>query len=310
MRIYSDVNELTTAARYVGVGSFDGVHCGHQKIIAYLVARARAEGGRALVITFNPHPMMFFQTVPKRYLLTTTAAKAEFLAALGVDELLVIPFTRQFADMPASQFAERVLGRGCQAREVAVGYNFRFGRQGEGDGEALVMFGEKYGFQTKIFAPIRINDEVVSSTRIRQYLGEGEIAAAARLLGRPYAVQGVVEKGDARGRELGFPTANLRTPPEQLLPLAGVYALRVYLNGDDQPRPAVGNLGRRPTFGGGDERLEVHLLTGGEELYGRILRVEFFRRLRSERPFPDRRALQEQIRADVAQARRLLVPCD
>lgn len=289
----------------VTVGNFDGVHLGHRALAEAVVAEARAAGGEAVVLTFDPHPSRVLAPERAPATLMTIAQRAEMLGRLGIDRLAVLPFTRELSHESAEEFARRVLAGALGARAVVVGFNFRFGRGRAGDAAALASFGRDLGFAVRALPPVLHEGAPVSSSRVREALGRGAVEAARELLGRRYFVDGAVVQGIGRGRGLGIPTANL-DPVNEILPGGGVYACLCSIAGEGPRRPAVANVGRRPTFGGGAVLLEAHLLDFGDDLYGRSLRVEFEARLRDEQRFPDGAALLRQIRADIESARRLL----
>lgn len=289
----------------VTVGNFDGVHLGHRALAEAVVAEARAAGGEAVVLTFDPHPSRVLAPERAPATLMTIAQRAEMLGPLGIDRLAVLPFTRELSHESPEEFARRVLAGALGARAVVVGFNFRFGRGRAGDASALASFGRELGFAVRALPPVLHEGAPVSSSRVREALGRGAVEAARGLLGRRYFVDGAVVQGIGRGRSLGIPTANL-DPVNEILPGGGVYACLCSIAGEGPRRPAVVNVGRRPTFGGGAELLEAHLLDFGDDLYGRSLRVEFEARLREEQRFPDGAALLRQIRADIESARRLL----
>ena len=288
----------------VTVGNFDGVHRGHQALVGEAVSAAREASGTAVVLTFDPHPSRVLS--PERALtsLMTVEQKAEVLAGLGADRLAVLPFTREVSEKSPEAFAREVLVQALGARQVVVGTNFRFGRGREGDVAGLTALGGSLGFAVRAVAPVWHREAPISSSRVREALARGEVAPAREMLGRPFFVDGVVTRGEGRGRGLGIPTANLDVVNETL-PRAGVYACRVGLP-DGAERAAVANLGRRPTFGGEATTLEAHLLDFEGDLYGHRLRMAFLERLRDERRFPGPDALVAQIRADIAEARRTL----
>ncbi len=288
----------------VTVGNFDGVHRGHQALVGEAVVAAREASGTAVVLTFDPHPSRVLS--PKRALasLMTVEQKAEVLGGLGVDRLAVLPFTRELSEKGAEAFAREVLADALGARRVVVGSNFRFGRARQGDVGQLEALGRTLGFSVRAVEPVWHLGGPISSSRVREALARGEVASARELLGRSFFVDGVVMRGEGRGRVLGIPTANLEVANETL-PGTGVYACRVRL-ADGASWPAVANLGRRPTFGGEGPTLEAHLLDFEGDLYGNRLRLAFVERLRDERRFPGPDALVAQIRADVAAARRVL----
>jgi riboflavin kinase/FMN adenylyltransferase len=290
----------------LAVGNFDGVHRGHQALVALAVRDARAAGGTSVVLTFDPHPSRVLSPDRAPASLMTLDQKAEILSGLGVDRLAVLPFTVELSRREPEDFAREVLQRALGARVVVVGSSFRFGRDRAGDLATLRRLGDELGFRVHGLRPVIARGGPISSTRIREALSRGAVDAARDFLGRRFFVDGVVVKGEGRGRLIGIPTANLQVLNE-MIPGGGVYACwcRV-LGADDPPRPAAVNIGRRPTFGGGLTTVEAHLLDFEGDLYGRTLRLEFQERLREERAFPGAEALVAQIRIDLGEARRVL----
>ncbi|RDZ28959.1 bifunctional riboflavin kinase/FAD synthetase [Lysobacter silvisoli] len=288
----------------VCIGAFDGLHLGHRALVRHTVARARALGLPAVALSFEPLPREFFapSAPPPRLLLPR--AKAEGLLALDADQVGLLRFGAQLSSLSAQEFIERVLVQRLGAREVWVGPEFRFGKARGGDIEALRAAGESAGFVAGEIEPVHLDGERVSATRVRSALLAGDFAAAARLLGRPYAIGGRVVRGQQLGRTLGFPTANLRfggkTPA-----LSGIYATWVHGVGD-APRASVSSLGTRPTVDGVEPLLEAHLFDFDGDLYGRRISVEFVAKLRDELKFPDLPALTAQMHRDAEQARGLL----
>jgi riboflavin kinase/FMN adenylyltransferase len=288
----------------VTVGNFDGVHLGHQTLVAAAVEDARGHGGIAVVLTFDPHPSRVLSPHRAPSALMTLEQKAEALDALGVGALAVLPFTLEVARMSPDDFAGRILREEVGARLVVVGTGFRFGRGRAGDVARLRELGEELGFAVRAFPPLLHEGEPISSSRVREALARGAVESVPALLGRRYFVDGTVTRGAGRGRTLGIPTANMDVINETL-PGGGVYAAWVRVDGGPGRR-AVVNIGRRPTFGAGDLVLEAHLLEFDADLYDRRLRVEFQARLREERAFAGPAALREQIGRDIAEARRVL----
>ncbi len=289
-------------------GNFDGVHVGHQRIMATVTARARALGGTSVVYTFDPHPRRVLTPERAPKLLTTLDQKLELLAELGVDAVVVEPFDRAFAQIPAERFVREVLYARMRPTEVYVGYDFHYGRDREGSMRTLTELGPHLGFAVTIIPEVKLGDRDVNSTRVRELLEAGDVEGAAQLLGRPYRVRGGVARGDQRGRTLGFPTLNLDAENE-ILPEVGVYACRArFLDAGDPPPGewlgAVANVGRRPTVKPNDPVLvEAHLFDFSAEAYGRRVEVAFAARLRGERRFPSLEALKQQIALDAADAR-------
>lgn len=288
----------------VTIGNFDGVHRGHQALVRRIVERARLSAGTAAVLTFDPHPARVLAPERAPAALTTPAQKLELLAALGVEAVAVLPFTPAVAALAPEEFVRAVLAGALGARQVVVGEGFRFGRRQSGDAAGLARLGSAYGFAVEAVAPVLDDGQPVSSSRVREALARGDVDGARRLLGRAFFVDGLVVRGDGRGRSIGVPTANLE-PENEILPASGVYAGQVRV-ADGSWRPAVVNRGTRPTFAGLGEALEAHLLDYDGDLYGARLRLAFAARLREERRFASPQALVAQIRDDVARARALL----
>ncbi|HEY6761893.1 MAG TPA: bifunctional riboflavin kinase/FAD synthetase [Baekduia sp.] len=279
--------------RRVAIGTFDGVHLGHREVIA----------GSDTVVTFDPHPQSVVAPGSEPKLLTTLERKAELIASLGIEELVVIPFDGDFAARDARDFVDHVLVERVQATHVSVGENFRFGHKAQGD---VAMLGADPRFETRVVPLLEVDGEVVSSSHIRGLVSGGAVHYADALLGAPFAVDGEVQHGDKRGRTLGFPTANLVPRPGYVTPGHGVYACRVALPGGELV-PAATNVGVRPQFvTGRGELIEAFLIDWSGDLYGARIRVEFLRRLRGERRFESVDALVDQMRDDVSEARAIV----
>jgi riboflavin kinase / FMN adenylyltransferase len=282
------LEEAQPRSRRVAVGEFDGVHLGHREVIA----------GSDTVLTFDPHPLQVVRPEAAPKLLTSLEEKAELVAELGVQELVVIPFDERFAHQSPREFIDQVLVQRLRAELVSVGENFRFGHRAAGD-PALLAADPR--FRTRVVPLVEVEGEVVSSSHIRGLVFAGEVELAASLLGAPFQIEGEVVQGDRRGRTLGFPTANI-VPDEALVyPGHGVYAALA------DEGPAAVSVGVRPTFGTGRGVLiEAYLIDREADLYGRRLRIQFLKRLRGERRFDSARALVEQMREDVERTRTLL----
>lgn len=287
-------------ASAVALGVFDGIHLGHRAILAAAVGEARRHGLVALACTFEPHPLEVLQPARAPLPLTTLEERLALIAETGIDATVIVAFTPEVAALEPETFVRDVLVGALKARDVVVGFNHRFGRGARGDAALLEALGPRLGFRAHVVAPLSVDGIPVSSSEVRQALQAGDLERAARLLGRPYSVEGEVVRGAGRGRTLGFPTANVKTHRPLPLP-AGVYACRAFLGADRYP--AVINVGVRPTFGETELLVEAHLLDFSGDLYGRRLRLAFLRRLREERKFPDVEALRRQIALDVAAAR-------
>jgi riboflavin kinase/FMN adenylyltransferase len=287
------------------IGAFDGIHLGHQHLIRQACSTAERIGGESAVLTFEPHPDRVLHPEQHRLYLTTSQERTAILEQLGVDHLIVLRFDRELAQVSAEDFMTAVC-RAMDLRELWVGPDARLGAGGRGTASVLRRIGEHLGYSVHEVSRLRIGDQPVSSTAIRQMLAAGAVDEAARLLGRPFTLSGEVVHSDHRGATIGFPTANVDLSSEQLLPADGVYACRVYLPGSSFGHPAVTNVGVRPTFGLVRRTVEAHLLDWSGDLYGRTIRVAFLQRLRGEQKFAGLEALVTQIRDDAAAARRLL----
>ena len=283
---------------HLALGVFDGVHLGHQEVIGRAVAAARKNGGLAGVLTFDPYPLRVLapEKAPKR-LLASLDHKARILEPLGVDFLLALPFDRERAQVAAEDFVRELVEAGT--RTISAGEDWRFGHRRVGDRDLLGRMAEELGFRFEAVAPVMVDGERISSTRVRQAIRDGNLEAAEGMLGRPYTVAGRVVEGRKLGRELGFPTANLERGEEQYPP-DGVWAVRAVIKGEI--RDGVANLGVRPTIDGKARTLEVHLFDEVGDLYGELLEVEFVRYLREEHKFGNLDELKAQLSKDAAAA--------
>ncbi len=306
--VYHDLppGESAFSRTVVTIGNFDGVHLGHRAILGLVVQRARELGGQAVAVTFNPHPVKVLRPEVNLPLLTTQDQKLKLLTASGLDAVVVLPFTTEFAALPARDFVRQYFCERLRAREVVVGHDYCFGRGREGNIDLLKEMGEIYGFTVQVVWAVEVDRAVVSSSLIRALLRLGKVTEAGRLLGRPYGVAGRVIQGKGRGAKLlGVPTANILTPNE-LLPSTGIYA--VWVRRGEEILPGVANIGTCPTFDNSELSLEVHLMEFSGDLYGENLEVRFVTRLREEQRFPSLEALAAQIHADIAAARQALAP--
>jgi riboflavin kinase / FMN adenylyltransferase len=291
----------------IAIGVYDGLHAGHRDILGRALARARAASARAVVVSFDPHPDVVlarsFQPLPP---LTPLTEKRERLRAMGFDALEVLPFTRELAALEPEAFVARHLVEPFAPRALVVGENFALGRARAGNVERLRAIGGAMGFEVEAVPLLAADGDTVSSTRIRAALAEGRVADAARWLGRPYGLTGTVVTGEALGRTLGYPTANLRLHEEKLIPRNGIYAVWTRLEGETAWRAGAMSIGVRPTFGGQVRTLEVHVLDWSGELVGRQVEVAFVDWLRPELRFESAAALVVAMGQDVAEARRRL----
>jgi len=292
------------------VGTFDGVHRGHQAIIEYLRTRSREKEGVSTLVSFDPHPrsVVHGKDVP---LLTTVRERADILEELGIDRLVVIPFSEEFAQLKPEKYVTEVLVQRIGLQEITVGYDHRFGRNRAGDVDLLRKLGPDYGFQVDVIPAQEVDHDVVSSRRIRTVLREeGDVGKAEELLGRPYQLEGVVARGEGRGRQIGYPTANLALQDaRKLIPKRGVYATLVQLP-DGSRHGGMMNIGRRPTFDGMDVTVEVHLFDFDGDLYGERLSVQFLQRLRDEQKFDSPDALVMQLSEDEQHCRSIVEAFD
>lgn len=305
MELVRGTSELPLAGESsVTIGFFDGVHLGHQSVIRRVAAVAHDRSLRPVVVTFDRHPLETLSAGKVPLLLTTLRQKAELIEELGVDTLFVLEFTDEVSRWTPDEFVRRALARGLGARHVVVGANFTFGHHAAGNFPVLTDLGAAHGFSVEAMGLTKVDGRPVSSTAIREALREGELEWPERALGRRYRVEGTVVTGAGRGRELGFPTANLRTPGDILLPGMGVYAARAYVLGGVWP--AAVNIGVNPTFGHEPLHLEAHLLGFDGVLRGAVMAVEFWARLRDEVRFESAEALSHQIAEDVERTRELV----
>jgi riboflavin kinase/FMN adenylyltransferase len=285
------------------IGNFDGVHLGHQMIFRTLCQRAREIGGTSLVLTFDPHPLKVLAPERCPVLITPTAKKLSIIQECRLDVIICLPFTQALADLTPVAFVEEVLVGTIGIREIYVGYNFAFGKGRQGSIALLQELGQYHGFRVHIIEPIAIEGRVISSSIIRQWIQQGNVDEAALLLGRLYSITGTVVEGYQKGRELGFPTANVRSTDE-LIPSRGVYAVMV--DWRERCYEGVANIGFNPTFGRTQLSVEIHLFNFSEQLYGEAVEVSFVKKIRDERAFPSVADLVKQIGQDVETAHTLL----
>jgi riboflavin kinase/FMN adenylyltransferase len=305
MQHFHNVEEIHLEQSWLTIGSFDGVHLGHQQIIHDLIKGAHDNGQPAVVVTFHPHPQLIIKEEGRPFYLTLPTKRAQLLGDLGVDIVLTYPFSRETSQMRAEEFIA-LLHQRLQFSRLWVGYDFALGRNREGDPAFLKNLGQQFGYTLKEILPYSIDGELVSSSRIRKSIREGEVREAAAYLGRSFEVTGTVVVGADRGKSLGFATSNLDVPQEMVDIKPGVYACLTDVDG--QTWKAVTNIGFRPTFGEGllSPRIEAHLLGFSGNLYGEELNLRFVERLRDEMKFDQVSDLQAQIKVDIAQALHLL----
>ena len=291
------------AAPVLTIGNFDGVHLGHQEIFRQLRHRTGEIGGTSIILTFDPHPLKILAPDRCPPLLTPTAKKLSLMQRCHLDFVVCLPFTPELANLTPSDFVETILLGTFGMQEIYVGYDFAFGKGRSGTIGLLEELGQRHGFRVHIINPITVHGRVVSSSSIRRWIQQGRVDEAAVLLGRLYSLVGMVIEGYQKGREIGFPTANVRSTYE-VIPARGVYAVQVEWQG--QRYDGVANIGFNPTFGRSQLSLEIHLFDFGGQLYGETVEVFFLKKIRDEQAFPSVGALVEQIHQDVETAHRLL----
>ncbi len=293
------------AAASLTVGNFDGVHLGHQELLRRTVARAKATGTTSVALTFSPHPIRFFSPRARFYEITSLDEKAALIAWFGIETIVVESFTGDVGRMWPEEFAREIVARRLHARHVIVGYDFTFGRNRTGSPSMLCEMGKGLGFEVEVVPPLVRGGLIVSSTRIRELLLAGRVREAEELMCRPYRITGPVIRGAGRGKNLGYPTANIQYSQE-LIPLPGVYIVEAEVSGSRIR--GVANVGFNPTFGENSLGVEVHLLDYSGDLYGREVSIYFRDRIRDERKFRSAEELVRQIDKDVQYARGMKLP--
>jgi riboflavin kinase/FMN adenylyltransferase len=294
-------NYHDNAPTVLTIGTFDGVHIGHTEIIQRLVADAHSKNYKSCLLTFFPHPRAVLQRDLSIKLLTTLEEKGERLESLGLDTLVIHPFSREFSRLTAREYVERILVEKLHIKKIVVGYDHRFGRNREADINELRYFSQLFDFEVEEIGPQDIDDVAVSSTKIRTALTEGLVEKANQYLGYCYQIEGVVTKGRGLGKEIGFPTANLHEiHPTKLIPAEGAYIVSAKHQG--KLLRGIMNIGRNPTVGGKGLHLEVHFLEFEQELYGETLTINFHKRIRSEQKFGNLEALKNQLELDKSSA--------
>jgi riboflavin kinase / FMN adenylyltransferase len=305
MRHYPNLEGVHLHNTWLTIGTFDGVHRGHQAIVQKLAAGAHANGSLAVVFTFYPHPAVVLGRRSQPFYLTNPEERAHLLAEHGADVVITYPFNHQVVATTAADFMQQ-LKEHLDMVHLLVGHDFALGKDRQGNVATLGAIGKSLGFTVESFPAFELDGQAVSSSRIRTALAAGDLEITARLLGRPYQVNGLVVPGDGRGRLIGIPTANLELWPERAIPKAGVYVSRALV--EQIPHGAVTNVGVRPTFESSSvvPRVETHLLDFSEDLYGKKIYLDFLARLRDEERFPSVEDLVAQIHSDIIQARQFL----
>lgn len=291
----------------ITVGTFDGVHAGHRAIMDTVAQKAKEREARSVIVTFDPHPRNIINPGDSGIkLLTTLPERSEILEELGIDTMVVIPFDRDFSLLSSEEFIRDIIFEKIGVSEFVIGYDHHFGRNREGTIETIERLGKELGFDSYVVSKREVGDQTVSSTAIRNAISEeGNVEQAAEFLQRPYRLNGTIVHGDKRGKEIGFPTANIKPEhPQKIIPKDGVYAVRVRINGDWYD--GMMNIGTRPTFDGKVQTLEVNLFNFDKDIYGKEVQVRFFKRIRDEKKFDGVDNLVEQLKQDKKQAIELL----
>lgn len=304
MQVEEELAKFSPEAEMVlTIGVFDGVHLGHKYLISKLMEQAEQQNLLSGVVTFRQHPQEMLLPHIKLPLLTDLTQKTSLLKNEGVEAIITLSFTLALAELSAHQFVS-LLKKYLKMRGMVIGPDFALGRNREGNADTLHTLGQEMDFGVTVIQPVTVNGEVVSSTAIRNALDNGDMKRALNLIGRPFSLHGRVITGDSRGAGLGFPTANLDIDSERALPAEGVYATWAHIN--DKSYPSVTNIGRRPTFGGGERTVEVHVLDYNNDLYGRELNIDIMERLRGEKRFGSVEELKSQMAEDIKQGRAIL----
>ena len=291
----------------ITVGTFDGVHAGHRTIMDTVASKAKEDNARSVIVTFDPHPRNIISPGDAGIkLLTTLPERSEILKELGIDTMVVIPFDRDFSLLSSEEFIRDIIFDKIGVSEFVIGYDHHFGRNREGTIETIKRLGKELGFDACVVSKQEVGDQTVSSSAIRKAISEdGNVEQAAKFLQRPYRLNGTVVHGDKRGKEIGFPTANIKPEhPEKIIPKDGVYAVKVRINGNWYK--GMMNIGTRPTFDGKIRTLEVNLFDFDKDIYGKEVQVRFFNRIRDEKKFDGIEALVDQLKNDENRAKELL----
>ncbi|MEN9335907.1 MAG: Riboflavin biosynthesis protein RibF [Bacteroidota bacterium] len=302
METFLNISEFPESkGSVVTLGTFDGVHLGHQKILTKLTESAQKMGLKSLVLTFHPHPRTVLQEATTLQLLNTIDEKKSLLANQNIDFLVIHPFDKEFSRLTAEEFVENVLVKKFNVKKIIIGYDHRFGRNRTATIDDLIHFGKVYGFEVEQISAEEINAMTISSTKIRKALQHGEISTANHYLGHPYLLNGTIVQGQQIGRTIGFPTANIAiNSPEKLIPVNGVYIANAYLN--SKKYHGVMNIGNRPTVNGQSQSIEIHLFDFDSTIYGENITIEFIEYIRPEQKFENLDALKLQIAKDKEQA--------
>lgn len=305
MKIYHELSSLQISnCTACGIGNFDGIHKGHQKLIKELLRSSQIMNIDSLVLTFEPHPSKVLSPDNNIKFIMTPNQKQQIMKSYGIGHFILAPFTLEFSRINYKDFIHDILINKCNAKVIVVGYNYRFGYKGEGTAHTLKEICHKEGIDTIIIPPVKYKGQIISSTFIRNLIEIGDVKSAAEFLGRPFTIEGFVQHGNGIGKKLGFPTANILPEQDLILPPRGVYA--VLVRWKDSIYKGVANLGLKPTFNGDSIRLETHLFNFNKELYGEKLEIMFIDNLRPEIKFNTAEALAMQIQNDLIRAKEIL----
>ena len=302
---YSKNIILPKKKRYIALGVFDGVHLGHQKLIKLTVDKAGKNDGISMVVTFDPHPDIIINPGSNVFLLTTLEERINLIKELGVDAFLIIKFNKMMSKMPPEDFISRILVDSLQVKELFVGFNYKFGFQGKGNTDILREYSKFYKFKTNILKPISVNNTIISSTRIKDYISLGKIEKAKKLLGHDFTISGRVISGKGRGRKLlNFATANIETPSDKIIPLNGVYLVEIEI--DRKKYYGLMNIGIKPTFKESERTIEVHIMNFNKEIYNKKVAVNMLEKIREEKYFKHPGLLKKQIEDDILIAHKII----
>jgi len=302
---YSKNIILPNKRRYIALGVFDGVHLGHQKLIKQTVDKARKNDGISIVSTFDPHPDKIINPESNVFLLTTLKERINLIKELEVDVFLIIKFNKMMSKMSPEDFISKILVDSLQVKELFVGFNYKFGFQGKGNTDILREYGESYKFKTNILKPVVINDTIISSSIIKDYIGSGEIEKARKLLGHDITISGKVISGKGRGRKLlNFATANIEIPPNKLIYANGVYLVEIKI--DNRKYYGLMNIGVKPTFRETERTIEVHIINFNKKIYNKKVVVNILQKIREEKYFNHPNLLKKQIEDDILMANKMI----
>jgi riboflavin kinase/FMN adenylyltransferase len=305
MKIYRELLTINLSGPTAcGLGNFDGVHLGHQRLIKELLKQARIKSLESTILTFEPHPSKILNPDKADPLIMTLKQKENVIKSFGINNLILTPFTRDFSKIDYKDFIYDILIKKCQAKTIVVGFDYRFGNRGAGTAHILKEICGKEGIDAIIIPPVTYEGKIVSSTLIRSLIRDGNVKKAGEFMARPFSIDGIVVYGDALGRKLGFPTANVSYSPDIVLPANGVYAVRVVWQGSILK--GVANIGTKPTFNKNQTTLEVHIFNFNKQIYGETLEVIFVEKIRNEIKFDSVSELINQVRKDFVRAKNIL----